>query len=285
MAGSKLWSRRTWAYPRKHAFKFGFGLSADSVNQAASTVTFFMHDNALVDYETIKTNPENADFAVYPHPNVAAGSMLGNLNVYMEMFIPKDDTELTILKVESLMINISMLNRLDAFDKKTTTDIENLLELTHEVTDEQAYPLTNGTDLFTGHQSAIDIPVNVPGLTADQSPEGEAWDSIAFRDAQQYYTNKEMLRKVTGPLMTHTITEPIVPHGHPLYRFKSRMRVPSLCKFVQPYDYCGRKVMVPQITNPNQYATANDTTAKEHLTVHGTVRFDEWNEDFNHSRA
>ncbi len=285
MASAKMWDARTWQFPRIHKFKFGGGLSADSANQAATHVPFFMHDNALIDYETIKTNPENDDFAVYPHPNVCAGSYLRNLVVFFEMFIPKSDTELTILKVESLDVSTSMLNRLDAFDKKTTSDIETILELDHETTDEQCYGLWNDTDLFTGHQSAVDLPANVPGLDTDQSPEGIAWDSIVFRDAMKYYTNKEMLRKVTTPLKTYTVTEPIVPHGNPIHRFRAKLRVPSLCKFVQPYDYCGRMLAVPQVTNPNQYPVAADTTAKEHLTYHGTVYFEEVNPDFNHSRA
>ncbi len=47
------WPRLTWKYPRIHNYEFGFGLSAESTNQASTMVPYFFQNNALVDYETI----------------------------------------------------------------------------------------------------------------------------------------------------------------------------------------------------------------------------------------
>ncbi len=58
------WPRQTWEFPQIHNYEFGFGLSADSATQASTIVPYMFQDNAMVDYELIKTNPQNADFAI-----------------------------------------------------------------------------------------------------------------------------------------------------------------------------------------------------------------------------
>ena len=51
-----------------------------------------------------------------------------------------------------------------------------------ETTDDQAYPLFNGTKLFEDTVGAgnFDYDANVPGLTTDQQPEGVAFDEDTF---------------------------------------------------------------------------------------------------------
>ncbi len=57
------WPKQTWEFPLIHNYEFGFGLSADATTKASTIVPYMWHDNALVDYELIKSNPHNADFA------------------------------------------------------------------------------------------------------------------------------------------------------------------------------------------------------------------------------
>ncbi len=77
------WPRQTWKYPLVHDFTFGFGLQADDTvaTKNSTIVPYLMQDNAIVDYETIKTNPENADFAAVAKPNTAAGSYVPKVMV------------------------------------------------------------------------------------------------------------------------------------------------------------------------------------------------------------
>ncbi len=283
-ATRKDWPRLTWQYPRMHNFNFGFGLSAEDTTRASTIVPYFLQDNALIDYETIKTNPENADFAVVAYPNVCAGSYIPRITIGWRCFIPTADTEIISMIFNTMVINTSMLNRLDAFDKKTGDDIETILELTHETTDEQAYPLWNNVKLFEG-AGTYDYDALVPGLTGTQQPEGVAFDKEMYFDAQQYYTNKEMLRAVSQRMKTHLVSEPIVPHGKSMITFARNMSVASLCKFVHPYDFCGELFHVPQVGSLSQLHLAGETTAIEHLTVKGFIRFNEFNPDFNFARA
>ncbi len=280
----KDWPRQTWVYPRIHNFNFGFGLSAEAATKAHTIVPYVMQDNALVDYETIKTNPENADFATVAYPNTCAGSYVPMITVGWHMFIPTADTEIISIIVNTMRLGCAFLNRLDAFDKKTGNDIETILELTHETTDEQAYPLWNGTKLFEGG-GTYDYDALVPGLTTDQQPEGIAFDKEMFFDAMHYYTNKQMLKSVTDRMRTYLISEPIVPHGRSMISGGGTYRIPSACKFMNPYTFHGELFSVPQVGDLSQLQLASETTAIEHITVKGFVRFFEYNPDFNFARA
>ncbi len=224
------WPRLTWQFPRIHNFNFGFGLSVEDQTKNSTIVPYFFQDNALVDYENIKTNPENADFSVVSYGNTCAGSYIPRIQVHWIMYIPPTDTTITMLKANSMVINSSMLNRLDAFDKKTGNDIETILELQHETTDEQCYPLWSGIKLFEG-QGVYDYWTDLPGLTTDQQPESVAFDKEMFFDAMHYYTNRDMLKFVTQRMKTYTVTEPSVPRGRAIQRGGGNFRVAPLCKF------------------------------------------------------
>ncbi len=282
------WPKLTWKFPRIHNFDFGFGLSAEKATAGHTIVPYFWQNNSIVDYETIKTNPENADFSVVAYGDVCAGSYIPNVSVVWTAVIPPSDTEITQLRFDTMEIGISMLNRLDAFDKKTGDDIETILELAHDTGDEITKVLFNGTKLFESGGTYDYAPVDGfadIGLSTDGQPEGIAFNKETFFDAMHYYTNKEMLKLVTNRMRTHIVSEPIVPHGHSMEMGGRNIRVPSLCKFQHPYTFCGELFSVPQVGDRTQYHLAGETTAIEHLMVKGHVRFFEFNSDFNFSRA
>jgi len=288
------WPKLTWKYPRIHNFDFGFGLDAfdGAATKNSTMVTWLMQNNSIVDYETIKTNPENADFAVVNYPDTCAGSYIPKIQVYWTANLRPADTEIVHLRFDTLPIHTSMLNRLDAFDKKTGFDIETILELEHETTDDKCYPIFNGAKLYEGGgvPPALDTTFKdgfaAMGLGTDLQPEGIAFDKEQFFDAMHYFTNKEMLKTVTSRMRTHIVSEPLVPHGKSIVTGGGTMSTPSLCKFQHPYTYCGEIFSVPQQGSKSQFhVTADSLTAVEHLTVRGFVRFLEFNPDFNFSRA
>ena len=79
-----------------------------------------------------------------------AGSYVPKIQVYWTANLRPADTEIVHLRFDTLPIHTSMLNRLDAFDKKTGFDIETILELEHATDDETCYPIFNGTKLYEG---------------------------------------------------------------------------------------------------------------------------------------
>jgi len=288
------WPKLTWKYPRIHNFDFGFGLDAfdGAATKNSTMVTWLMQNNSIVDYETIKTNPENADFAVVNYPDTCAGSYIPQIQVHWNAMLMPADTEIVHLRFDTLPIHTSMLNRLDAFDKKTGFDIETILELEHATDDETCYPIFNGAKLYEagGVPPALDTTFKDGfadvGLGTNLQPEGIAFDKEQFFDAMHYFTNKQMLKTVTNRMRTHIVSEPLVPHGRSIVTGGGNMQTPSLCKFQHPYTYCGEIFSVPQQGSKSQYhLTADTITAVEHLTVRGFVRFNEFNPDFNFSRA
>jgi len=278
-----------WHYPRYHNFEFGFGLGIEKALAASTIVTWCFQNNSIVDYETIKTNPQNADFAVVNYPDIAAGSVVPRIMVDYSMYIPHTDTELVHETVNTMKIHTSMLNRLDAFDKKTGFDIETILELEHATDDETCYPIFNGTKLFEvggSYDTTFKDGFADVGLGTDLQPEGVAFDKEQFFDAKQYYTNKEMLNLITSKMRSYQLSEPIIPHGRSVVHNHYNISTPSLCKFANPYQFCGELFHVPQVGSIDQYHVAADTTLNlETLRVKGRIRFAEFNSDFNFSRA
>ncbi len=208
MPGHQGWDRMTWENPLPHDFTFGFGLDIDdaAVTKHSTMIPYVMQDNAIIDYETIKTNKQNDDFAAVAKPNCAAGSYVPRCMVTWRAFTPTiGGAEIDTLQFHYMNIHTAMLNRLDAFDKKTGNDIETILELTHEVTDEQVYMLGNNVKLYEGH-GVNDLPADVPGLDTNQQPEGCAFDMEMYFDALHYYSNAEMLRTVTDRMKRYVLT-------------------------------------------------------------------------------
>ncbi len=276
-----------WFYPREHNFEFGFGLSADASTKASTIQPWIMMNDSIEDYETIKTNPENDDFAVVAYPDIAAGSVVPRVMVDYSMYIPSTDTQLVHLMCNTMRIHTAMLNRLDAFDKKTGATTQSILELEGESTDTICYPLYNGTKLFeaggTFDTTYKDGFADV-GLGTDLQPEGVAFVKETFFDAMQFYTNKSMLQLMTDKMKSYVISEPLVS-GRSVIHVHYNYATPSLCKFANPYTFCGELFHVPQSGSIDQYHIASETSAIEHLRVKGRIRFKEYNTDFNFARA
>ncbi len=276
-----------WFYPRVHNFEFGFGLSADAATKASTIQPWIMMNDSIEDYELIKTNPENDDFAVVNYPDIAAGSVVPRVMVDYSMYIPSSDTQLVHLMCNTMRIHTSMKNRLDAFDKKTGDTTQSILELEGETSDTICYPLYNGTKLFeaggTFDTTYKDGFADV-GLGTDLQPEGVAFVKETFFDARHYYTNKEMLNLMTDRMKSYVISEPLVS-GRSVIHVHYNYSTPSLCKFANPYTFCGELFHVPQSGSIDQYHIAAETSAIEHLRVKGRIRFKEFNTDFNFARA
>ncbi len=278
-----------WFYPRIHNFEFGFGLSADASTKASTIQPWMMMNDAIENYELIKTNPENDDFAVVDYPDVAAGSIIPRIMVDYSMYIPSSDTQLVHLMCNTLRIHTSMLNRLDAFDKKVGvgSEIKTILGLEVETPGTTCYPIYNGTKLFEAggtFDTTYTEGFAAVGLGTDLQPEGVSFTKETFFDARQYYTNKQMLNLVTDKMKSYVISEPLVS-GKSVIHVHYNYATPSLCKFANPYMFCGELFHVPQSGSIDQYHIATETSAIEHLRVKGRIRFKEFNTDFNFARA
>ncbi len=162
-------------FPLHHDYEFAFTLHAEDETKNSTIVPILIQDLAAGTMSSTIVNPRHGSFVVSAEVNCFPESIIPRLNVSYRCSLTKGAIETDA--VRSLSLNVmpiytAFLNRLDAEDHRTGTDCENLLELTHETTDEQCFPLWSGVDLTNGSL----LPTKVPGLTASQVIESVAFD-------------------------------------------------------------------------------------------------------------
>jgi len=215
------------------------------------------------------------------------GSIVPRLNLSMIANMSKAGRETD--KLKNLIFNwmpiyIAFLDDLEAEDSLTSTQIEDILELQHDVTNEDTYPLFSGTDLVVG--DALDMSnVNDSneafgdyGLTTALTYESVAFDKLAFWANMRYKTNKGKLAKVCGQMRTV-----MIGHDTP-YRYTSNNFTYPTVKRMNPYTFCGILIHLPYAGDGDQVFNANDVTSISHLSIQMQWNFSEWNQNFDQTR-
>ncbi len=237
---------------------------------------------AAIDVENIEVNPRHANFAVDGGSIIHVGSIVPKINFTMRAAMSKGAIETD--KLQSIIfqwfpIYISFLDTLEAADSKTGTDVEAILELQHDTTNKDTYPLYSGQKLTT----ADPLPLSsVPfaegfadvGLTTNANLEAVAWDRDLFYDVFQYYTNAGMLQKTVGKM--HSV---ILKRDKPYIYNSNNFTYPSV-KRGNEYTACFIMVNVPQSPSDEQLFIGADTTAIPHVNFNVNIRYDEWNPQF-----
>ncbi len=95
-----------------------------------------------------------------------------------------------------------------------------------------------------------------------------------YYDAIHYMTIAGKLRNITGGLKWFTLTK-----ERPFRTFKIKLR--SKVKRMNPYTFFGVLTGVPPVDTFDQIPLAADTTNVTHVHVDWTVRYNEWNENFD----
>ncbi len=271
-------------YPLPH--RYGFSLSLSGENEAKNSTIFplFRMSEACINPEAIEVNPTNANFSEELGASIFRGSIVPKIMFHFDAWMTKGAIEtdkLRHIKLKWMPIYTSFLNSLDAADEKTGTDIESIMELQHETTNKDVYPLYTGTKL---DGVTYNVPLNTLGYTEVFGDYGLSTnailESVAFSDSDfyntmQYKTNAGMLKKVVGPMRTVNLTR-----DRPYKYFSNNFTAPQV-KRGNPYTFCGILFHVPQGEQQGQNFASADTTAINHINVSGGVRFDEWNPVFD----
>ncbi len=189
-------------------------------------------------------------------------------------------------KLKNLVFNwmpiySAFLDDLEAEDSKTNTQIEDVLELAHDTTNEDVNPLYSTTNLVAGGNSPVSTVTDANeafgdlGLTTDLLLESVAFDKNAFWDNMQFKTNAGKLAKVAGQMRTITLN-----HERPYIYTSNNFTHPTV-KRMNPFTFCGILVHLPLASETDQIFNANDVTSISHLVVNVAWRFSEWNHNFN----
>ncbi len=258
-------------FPLHHDIEFNFQLNAEDETKNSTIIPILLQDEGIgTQPKSVQVNPKNDTFEVNTGFQCYPDSIIPKIALSYRCALTKGAIETDLIRSLSLNImpiHTAFLSRLDAEDTKTTTDCENLLELTHETTDKQCYPLYSTVKLSNGFTA----PTDYPGLTTTQVIESVAFDKETFFDAMQYYTNANMLKTMVGGMRTV-----LLKRDYPYSHYSNNYNYP-IVKFMNHYAFCGILFHLPQVGQIDQYGLAADTTNIPHINISGKIRFPEWN--------
>lgn len=270
---------KTKAFPNVHVLENSFILSADDTLKATKSTTIYpviMQDEGLGDPNSKYTNPESASFSESAEANCYPDSRVNYCRVNAEFGLTKDcyaTDNIEVVKIMVVPIMMSFLENYTALNDVTSEEVEDLLEMQHETTDRQGYPLWTGTKL-SGDK--LSLGTNPPGLTTNTNIESVNFDINKLYDGLQFYKNGKKLKGSIGRVRWLNISK--------RRNLRVSFRMKSKSKAMNPYTFFGILIHVPSAGDVNQMFTATDTTAINHIRCKLLTRYNEWNENFNFMR-
>ncbi len=263
--------------PLTHDLEGQFSLTAENETKNSVIIPLVFQDKSACVAATTFVNPKHASYEHAAYSNVLADSQVPQLQISFKCALSKlaiETDAIRSLSLNYMFINTAFLNRLDAADDASGDDIEGILNLTHETTDEQVYPVASTVDLLGGYTVPASHPANPAAVI-----ESQAFDKEKFFDAMQYYTNKQMLRTVAPSLKTI-----LLKRDYP-YTMSGTRSMKPIAKYANPYQFCGILFHLPQVGQIDQYGLAADTTDIAHVDIKFKIRFNEWNKEFYQEKA
>ncbi len=149
-------------FPLMHDLEFAFSLNAEDETKNSTIIPLVFQDKSACTPATTYVDPKHTSFETAAYSNVLSESIVPQLQMYVKCALSKGAIETDAVRSLSLnymFINTAFLNRLEAEDTKSGDDIEAILNLTHETTDEQVYPVASTVDLVNGVQEYVSFTV------------------------------------------------------------------------------------------------------------------------------
>ncbi len=284
-------------YPLPHEFEYQFYLAAEDETKNSTICTLIRNStNLATPPDSVEVNPRHSSFAEETGPTCQPGSIVPRMSINMTAFMPIHAYEgrMTAAAVDNIAnirfnwmpIYMAFVEPYDSVNDEDGTDIEGVLEMTHNTAFQNANPLFDNVKLLTGtgftgtaHPMGTVNDAEVFGdYTLDTSTAMEAvtFDSGQFFDNLKYGTNKNMLKKVTGRWNTVTLQ-----HDRP-YHFSSNNRTFPAVKRINPFTFCGILFHVPQLGSAFQLNDVADCTATfPQVGIKLHVSYPEWNSQFD----
>lgn len=264
-------------YPRVHTNELKFHLAADSTSLKNTAAIQVLHqDEGLGDPNSIYTNPESSSFAEYQGTNCFPDSRVNYARLSMEFKLSLGAVEtdkVRVMKIAVIPYMLSFLENYTAKDEVSADEVEDVLEMQHETTDRQGYPLYNGTKLDGNNK---ELGSAHPGLTTNTLIEGITLDINKLYDCLQYYTIGGKVRKSIGKIKWLYVSRDKI--------LRVNVRARSKSKRMNPYTAFGAIVHLPLESESNSLQMNGELTNINHLNVTAKYRYNEWNPNFNFMR-
>ncbi len=273
--------KNTWR-PQIHRANHSWmhGLETGVENQYTSVIIAH-YDEGLGTPTDQETHPENANFIVKGEPNCFVNSRIDTIFTRITFSLTKGALETDGLHVINCMfmpVYMAFIDDYTAIDELSALEIQDVLEMTTESTDNQGYPLYNDIKMTEKFTNSALMGTPYPGLTTNQKLEGIAFNEINYYDMLHYMTNKGKLKATSGGIKNFTLTRHKPKRS---FKIALRSKVKRMNKFT---SFC-IIVGVPSSGTQNQEHIETDTTNVPHVSVRFGSRFNEWNEHFNHRKV
>ncbi len=173
-------------------------------------------------------------------------------------------------------IHMAFIDDYTAIDELSTLEVQDVLEMQTESTDNQGGPLyVAAKDLPEGTAASAVYATTTPFLDTDTGLEAVAFTPSDFYNMLHFMTNSGKLKAVQSGLRWFNLNA-----NHPTKTFDIQI-VPKV-KRMNKFTYFGCLIHAPIHSSRDQtFNTGDITAATQYVTCTATCRFSEWNQDFN----
>ncbi len=266
-------------YAQPHDLRYGCNFELDDVTLDSTIMPIAFYDEGMGAPTSLETHPENAAFAVVTNQancfiNSRINIVLANLRFNItSKFL---DDNLASVRLSFMPIHMAFIDDYTAIDELSTLEIQDVLEMQTESTDNQGGPLyVAATDLPEATSGEALLATTTPFLDTDTGLEAVAFQSATYYNMLHFMTNSGKLKATQSGLKWFELDA-----NRPTRSFDIMIR-PKV-KRMNKFTYFGVLVNVPVQTSLDQNSKAADITGATSY-VHCTMRarYSEWNQDFN----
>ncbi len=266
-------------YAQPHNIGTSFDFELDDATLDTTIVPFAFYDEGMGTPTALETHPENAAFAqIATQANCFINSRINIVlaNLRFTMTSKALDENLPSIRMAIMPIHMAFIDDYTAIDELSTAEVQDVLEMQTESTDNQGGPLyVAATDLPEGTASSALYATTTPFLDTDTGLEAVAFDPGIYYNMLHFMTNSGKLKATQGGLRWFTLDA-----NHPSRSFDIRI-VPKV-KRMNKFTYFGCLIHVPIHSSLEQNLNTGDiTAATRYVTVNTRCRYSEWNLDFN----
>ncbi len=156
-------------YPRPHQDRnsYAHGLETAVANRATIT-PIIMYDEAQGTPSTYNANPEHASFAAFNGENCFPDSRVDNIFCEYRFSLTKaalETDKVTAIRIAFMKIHMAFKESYIAIDELTSLEVQDILMMQTEATDNQGFPLYNTVKMVEKFSGSATLPAATPGLT------------------------------------------------------------------------------------------------------------------------
>ncbi len=270
---------KTEHYAQPHDIRIAALFELDDATLDSTIVPIAFYDEGMGNPQSLETHPENAAFVVVGNQaNCFINSRINLVLARLRFNITSKflDENVQAVRMAFMPIHMAFIDDYTAIDELSTLEVQDVLEMQTESTDNQGGPLyVAATDLPEG--SALDslAATTTPFLDTDTGLEAVAFSAAQYYNMSHFMTNSGKLNAASGGL--HWT---ILDANHPVKEFDIRI-VPKV-KRMNKFTYFGVLIHCPINTALDQIPKAGDiTAATSYVQWSLRARYSEWNLDFN----